>query len=265
MKVFISADIEGVAGTMSHTECRSTESVYRKYADIMTREVVAACEGALAAGADEVLVKDAHGGATNIDVEMLPRHVRLIRGFSGHPYGMAEGVDGGFDAAMFVGYHSAAGSPGSPMSHTVRGSMNYILLNGRRTSEFMLYSGAAALEGVPSVLLSGDKALCDESRELVPGLHTVWTKDARGVTVITKTPAEVRDELRAAAEQAVRDRKNIALPKLDEHYELEINFKDHTQAYRVSFFPGMEQKDAQTVVMHTDKLFDVLRALRFVL
>lgn len=265
MRVFISADIEGVAGTMSHLECRSTESVYRKYADIMTREVVAACEGAFAAGAEEVVVKDAHGGANNIDVEMLPRHVRLIRGFSGHPYGMAEGVEGGFDAAMFVGYHSAAGSDGNPMSHTVRGSMNYILLNGRPASEFMLYSGAAALEGVPSVLLSGDKALCDESEKLVPGLVTVYTKEARGVTVITKTPAEVRDELREAAERAVKNRAAIALPQLAESYEAEINFKDHTQAYRASFFPGAELRDAKTIVYHSDKLFDVLRMIRFVL
>lgn len=265
MRVFISADIEGTAATFARAECNSAESVYRKYADIMSREVAAACEGALAAGATEIVVKDAHGGANNIDVEMLPRGVRLIRGFSGHPYGMAEGVEGGFDAAMFVGYHSAAGSPGNPLSHTIRGSMNYILLNGRRTSEFMLYSGAAALEGVPSVLLSGDKALCDESKELVPGLFTVYTKEARGVTVLTKTPAEVCDELRAAAEQAVKNRANIALPKLADHYEVEINLKDHTHAYRVSFFPGMEQKDAQTVVYHTDKLFDVLRMLRFVL
>ena len=128
-----------------------------------------------------------------------------------------------------------------------------------------LYSGAAALEGVPSVLLSGDKALCDESKELVPGLFTVYTKEARGVTVLTKTPAEVRDELRAAAEQAVKNRASIALPKLADHYEVEINLKDHTHAYRASFFPGMEQKDAQTVVYRTDKLFDVLRMLRFVL
>lgn len=265
MKVFISADIEGVAGSLNFQECHNAESTYRKYADIMTREVAAACEGAQAAGATEILIKDAHGMANNIDVEMLPRGVRLIRGFSGHPYGMAEGVDGGFDAAMFVGYHSAAGSPGNPMSHTIRANMNHILINGRLASEFMLYSGAAALEGVPSVLLSGDKALCDESRELVPGLVTVPTKEARGVTVITRTPIEVQDELRAAAEQAVKNYKNIALPKLPEHYEVEISLKEHTHAYRASFFPGMELKDARTVVYCTDKLFDVLRMLRFVL
>ena len=122
MKVFISCDIEGITTT---TRWEQTSTLPEKlhlsapFQAQMTKEVTAACEGAIKAGATEIYVKDAHGAGINVDPHALPDCVKLIRNWSGHPYGMVEGIDSSFDAVMFVGYHSAAGREGNPMSHTM--------------------------------------------------------------------------------------------------------------------------------------------------
>ena len=61
MKLFLSADMEGTCGVVSWPETeRATPMDYAPIQKQMTREVAAACRGALSAGAEEVLVKDAH-------------------------------------------------------------------------------------------------------------------------------------------------------------------------------------------------------------
>ena len=61
MRIFLSADIEGTAGIARWEEARAQESCHQYFKEQMSREVAAACRGALAAGADEVVIKDAHG------------------------------------------------------------------------------------------------------------------------------------------------------------------------------------------------------------
>lgn len=103
MKVFISADIEGCAGLSFVDETHKNESVYQRYAEEMTQEVIAVCEAAHEAGADEIVVKDGHGDASNINPLAMPDYVTLIRGKSGHPYNMMYGLDETFDAVFYVG------------------------------------------------------------------------------------------------------------------------------------------------------------------
>ena len=118
MKIFISADIEGVATTTLWPETEKGSEDYRLHAQQMTMEVIAACEAASEAGASEIVVRDAHEDGNNLDIWKLPENVTLIRGWSGHPYSMVYGIDPSFDAAIFIGYHSAASSEGNPLSHT---------------------------------------------------------------------------------------------------------------------------------------------------
>ena len=140
MKLFISADIEGCAGVALAYETHKNEAAYGEFAKQMTKEVVAACEAAHEAGADEIVVKDGHGDATNIDPLCMPDYVTLIRGKSGHPYNMMSGLDDSFDGVMYIGYHAPAGNPGFAISHTSTGNSLYIRLNGSCMSEFMLHS-----------------------------------------------------------------------------------------------------------------------------
>lgn len=145
MKIFISADIEGVATTTLWPETEKGSEDYRLHAQQMTMEVIAACEAASEAGAPEIVVRDAHEDGNNLDIWKLPENVTLIRGWSGHPYSMVYGIDPSFDAAIFIGYHSAASSGGNPLSHTESLNPLSVKLNGTLASEFLLYSYAAAL------------------------------------------------------------------------------------------------------------------------
>lgn len=265
MKVFISADMEGITSTIRWDQCDAEKKFYTIYSEQMTKEVVAACEGAINAGADEILIKDAHDGATNIDITKLPECASLIRGWSGHPYSMAFGIDNTFDAAMFIGYHSAAGRDGNPLSHTMTSKPLYIKINGEYASEFMIYSYAAAYEGVPTVLLSGDKMLCDDGKKIHPGVHTIAVKEGKGASAICMSTTKALKLIKENAEKSLKQDLNKAKINLPEKFSVEICYKEHANANKMSYYPGMKKINSNTLLFETDEYFEVLRMVGFVL
>jgi D-amino peptidase len=264
MRVFISADIEGTTFTTLWDETELGHGMYAAAAKQMTAEVKAACEGAIAAGADYILVNDAHDHAVNLDMNELPECVEVIRGWSGHPFSMAYGVDDSFDAAMFVGYHSPAGTNGNPLSHTFTTKTTRITLNGEPCSEFMLYSWAAASVGVPTVLLTGDKALCELSSEMHPMLKTVAVKDGLGGCTRSINPGLACQRIKDAAEAALKQDLSKGDIQLPEEFELMITYKEHPAAVLRSSFPGCELVGDRTVRFVTRDFFEVLRAVCFI-
>ena len=265
MKVFICADIEGITTTTVWDETYSSHSTYGPHAKQMTEEILACIEGAKKAGATEIVVKDSHGSGLNIDPARMPTGVKLLRGGGGHPYGMAAGVDKTFDAAMFVGHHSAASRPGNPMSHTYSGRCQYMKINGALASEFMIYSYACALEGVPTVFLSGDKLLCDDHKDLHPKLVVCPVKDGVGGMTINYSTEDTLKSLKILSEKALRQDLTGALIKLPAHFEVEFCFKEHTYAERVSYFPGVKRISDNIVTLSTDSFFEVLRTIKWIL
>lgn len=179
--------------------------------------------------------------------------------------GMVDGVDNSFDAAMFIGYHSAAGRCGNPLSHTFTTKTTSVKLNGMVCSEFLLYSWACALRGVPTVLLAGDKMLTEDSQGLHPALHTVAVKDGFGGSTKCLNPALACKKIKEQAEAALKEdlaKAGIALPG---EFVFEVSFKEHRDAVRRSFFPGFRLADDRTIVLETHDFMDVLRAVQFVL
>jgi D-amino peptidase len=157
MKVFISADIEGVTGVThwDETDTGKPESMVPR--EQLTAEVVAACEGALQSGAKEVWVKDAHCTARNIIASKLPQEVKLIRGWSGHPFEMMQELDETFQAVLLVGYHSRAGQNTSPLAHMISSEcLRLIRLNEVDVSEFLINAFTASSQRVPVAFVSGE-------------------------------------------------------------------------------------------------------------
>lgn len=265
MRVYISADIEGNAFTTVWDEVQMDHPEYVAARQQMTNEVKAACEGVIAAGADYILIRDAHSRARNIDIRQLPKCCELIRGGTGSPQSMVEGIDKSFDAAMFIGYHSAAGRNGNPLSHTYSSSVAEIRLNGQICSEFLLYSYCCAMYGVPTVFLSGDKMLTEDSCNLHPCLKTVAVKDGYGGFTRCKQPDYACDLIREGAEAALKQDLTDALCKLPEYFVFEITYKEHTEAARSAYYPGFSLIDTYTIRMETDNYMDVLRCIPFVL
>src|SRR5688572_1807173 len=118
MKIYISADMEGVLGAVSGEQLSPAGFEYQRFREFMTQEVNAAIEAAFAAGATEILVSDSHGNAQNLLIEKLPKNVMIVRGFP-RPLMMMQGIDETFDGVIFIGYHSSTTNPQGVRAHTI--------------------------------------------------------------------------------------------------------------------------------------------------
>ncbi len=265
MKIYISADIEGVTGVTHWDETEKEKPDYNEFREQMTAEVVAACEGALNAGATEIWVKDAHDTGRNIIASKLPREVRLIRGWSGHPFSMVQELDHAFHGAIMIGYHSRAGSDGSPLAHTMARGITHVKINERYASEFLLYAYTAASVDVPLVFLSGDEGVCREAESLNPEITTVPVMRGMGGSTLSIHPKLAVERIRHEVERTVKEKKPACRIRLPDHFSVEVGFDTHAKAFRASFFPGVSLKEAHTVQFETDDYFEVLRAFLFIL
>ncbi|MHC4470181.1 MAG: M55 family metallopeptidase [Planctomycetota bacterium] len=264
MKIYVSADIEGIAGIASWDEANPAHADYAEFRERMTDHVAAACEGAVAAGALEILVRDAHATARNVRAVRLPRCARLVRGWSGHPLSMVQELDESFDAALMVGYHSKATSGGNPLAHTLSSSkVARLAINGRAVSEFHLNAWAAESLGVPVVFVSGDEVLCEEVAEENPHIRTCPVMRGAGASTVSLHPEVARERIREGAEAALRGDLAACRLGLAERFRLEIRYKEATRAHRQGFYPGAEMVDDLTVAFETGEYFEVLRALQF--
>ena len=264
MKIYISADIEGIAGISDWDEATLGKQDYDIFQEQMTREVIAACEGAIAAGATEIIVKDAHDTGRNLDPYELPYPAQLIRGWSGHPYSMVQELNSSFAALILIGYHSRSGSGGNPLAHTLSEEINWILLNGQPISEFHLMAMTAAYEKVPVVFISGDAALCQAVKAYDTNIERVATKKGIGESVWGIHPEEVVKQIQAGVERALQHRSQIPVKPLPEHFQLEVEYKHPPDAYENSFYPGAKLQSEQSVIFETNNWFEVMRTLWFI-
>ena len=265
MKVYISADIEGITGVSHWDETHKCKPDFSAFAKQMTDEVSAACEGAYRAGAEEIWIKDAHESGRNIIASSLPVYTRLIRGWSNHPLSMVQELDKTFSAVLFVGFHSAAGSGGNPISHTLSPEFSKIMINGRKASEFLIHIYAAAMVGIPVVFISGDEEVCKEATDLNPDIQTVAVNKGIGDSVISIHPSEALIRIKEGVESALKRDLNIYQFSLPPYFKTELFFKNPALAYRASFYPGMRQVSPECVLFQSENYFEVLRMFLFAL
>ena len=265
MKLYISADIEGTTGIAHWDEADHAKPDYTDFRKQMTAEVKAACEGANQAGVKEILIKDAHASGRNLIVSELPENIKIIREWSGHPFSMMQGIDDTFNAAMFTGYHSRAGSDANTLAHTLADDIMYIKVNGNYASEFLFNSYTAAYMGVPVVMITGDKGLCKEAKMINPHITTVAVNQGEGASTISIHPHKAVKKIKSAAKKALTGNLNKCKIKLPSKFETEVLFTDSRKAYKNSFYPGAEMPAVGTIRFQCKDYFDLLRFLSFVL
>lgn len=263
MKVFISADIEGVSGVVSRTHTVKGESSdYTDMRRLMTAEVAAACRGALEAGADEIVVTDAHADSMNLIHEQLPEGVSLIRGGLMPGY-MMEGLDASFDLVFFIGYHAMRGSLRGVLNHSYSGAAIYSLrLNGAPAGETAINAAWAGTFKAPVGLVSGDDVLCEEAGSVLPGAELVETKRAIGMLAAeNRHPAQVREALCEAAGNAVKKVASLRPYVIEGPVEMEIEFVRTGQADAVSILKGAERKNGNTIVYRAGDFKDAFETM----
>ncbi len=249
MKVYVSVDIEGVACVVDVEDTYPGGDGYPMARKWMTAEANAAVLGALDAGATEVVVSDSHGSMRNLLPDEMHKEALLVRGPS-RPLSQMEGLDETFDAAMFVGYHSMAGSARGVLSHTMLGRVIYALrLNGLTLGETEINAAIAGHFGVPVAMVCGDDTLAARVRELLPWAESVTTKWAIHSTAAKcLTPAASEERIRAGARQALERLPEMKPWALETPIRLEIEFMQPMFAYVGADIPGAEWVDGRTLV-----------------
>ena len=265
MRVYISVDMEGVAGVAHEDQTDPIEprhaGEYNRFRRLMTNEANAAIAGAHEAGAKSVLVNDSHWLMRNLLAEELDPRAELL---SGGPkrLSMVEGIDGGFDAAMFIGYHARAGTRNATIDHTYTSRVYEARLNGQAVGELALNAAMAGVHGVPVALVSGDQALAAEARALLgDGIETVIVKQAVGrFAARSLAPSVACERIRTGAASALR--RKHSLLKIDPPIRLEVDFALTQMADMAELVPGSSRSAGRTVAYAGDDYREVFRAWR---
>lgn len=252
-KIFISADIEGVAGVVSPLQIILGQPDFEEGRRLMTLEVNAAIEGALEAGATEVVVCDSHANMQNLKPELLHRKARLVRGAIRESLQM-EGINESFSGVFVTGAHAAAGTEKAVLDHTwVSRSVLNIRINGQTLNEACLNDLVAGHHGVPTVLVTGDQATIDQTRAILPHIEGAVVKESYSRYCANSVHPEVaQDIIREHAYKAVQRIPEIQATQLPETLEMEIDFYRTDMADAAALVPGVERVNPRTIRTNFD-------------
>jgi len=267
MRLYISADLEGVSGVVNRDQLGRQGHDYDQGRRLMTGEVNAVCQAAFEAGVDEVIVNDAHSDGRNILIEELHRDARLLTG-SPKVLGMMEALDHSFDAVAFVGYHARAGSPGV-LNHTISGgSVQGIHLNAKPMGEAGLNAALAGHFGVPVIFLSGDDLACREIEDLVPGVVAVPVKEPRGrYSALCLTPTKARERIAVGVQEALArlSKGDIESLAVTRPVVCRLEVTNTAQLERSAGLPGLNFPDGRTVEFTCDDMEEAYRRLNTII
>lgn len=263
MRVYISADLEGISGVVDAVQTEDDHKEFERARRLMTGEVNAAIAGAFAGGAAEVLVNDSHGSMRNLLIEEIDARAELISG-TPKALSMVEGLDESFDVAFFIGYHAQAGTQFGNLNHTYTGRVFQVCLNGQPVGEAGLNGAVAGAFGVPVGLVTGDQSVVAEAQRLLAPPATVVVKTTVGRSAARCLPPTVaRQRIEAAAGQAVRQRGKPFI--LQPPIELKVTFVRTDQADMAELIPTVERLDGRTVHYRHDDMRTLFRVWRAML
>ncbi len=262
-KVLISVDMEGITGVIDWCETSGSDPDYQYFRKIMTQETNAAIEGAIEAGASEIVVRDAHDNARNIIPDLLHEEAKLLRAWSSGPYGMMEGIDDSFDAAICIGYHAKAGTPNAILKHTMIGSILDLKVNNISLPELGWNGLIAGFHNVPIIFISGDKAVCDQANNLFSEIKIFVVKYGIGTAALNLHPQKTQQKIKEGVKDALQKINYFNPLKYDSPYTIELYFKNEEQAFRASWYPAVKRIGDLGVALTCNDFLDCMRFFLF--
>ncbi|MBC8181853.1 M55 family metallopeptidase [candidate division KSB1 bacterium] len=263
LKVFISVDMEGLTGVVNWEEVSRDGKDYDYFRNIMAKETNAAIMGALEAGVTEIIVRDSHGSARNILPDMLIKHAKLLRDWSGSHKSMMEGIDKTFDAVVFIGYHAKAGTPDATLEHTMSGSIMDVSINGISLPEAGINALIAGYYNVPVVFLSGDLAICKQATELFGELETVAVKEGIGKAALNLHPDVAYEKIKKGVKTALSNLTKYKPYKLKPPYKMLLTLKKEELVNEKSFYPGAERTGDWELTYKSNDIMEIMKAFRW--
>lgn len=264
LRLYISADMEGVTGVVTADQLGPEGFEYGRFREVMTREVLAAIRGARAAGVREVLISDSHGNGENLLLELLPTDVQVIRSWP-RPLGMMEGIDSTFDAAFLIGYHASTTNPAGVRAHTFSSArLADVRLNGRSVPEAGVNAAIAGHFGVPVVLVTGGDAAVAEIRAVIGDVDAAvvkWNVSFHSARTLMPEAAYALIEERARA--AIASLASARPFRMEGPVTLDVRFKNYRPSQILAFLPIVERTDAHSIRYVGDDILAVSHFLQF--
>jgi D-amino peptidase len=248
LKIYISVDMEGIAGVVSGDQLNPPGFEYERFRGFMTEEALAAVRAAVEAGATEVVVSDSHGNGENLLVERFPRDVKLVRSFPRRGAMMA-GLDGSFAAVVFIGYHASTTNSTGVRAHTISsGHFTRVALNGVAVTEAEFNAAYAGDLGVPVVFVSGDDAAIEEINGRLGPLEAVVTKKSLGFEAAeTLTPSAACEAIYQGVRSAIGHRDQRKPLRITHPITVELSFKNYRAAEVLTYLRAIARVDAHSV------------------
>jgi D-amino peptidase len=265
VKVYISVDMEGIAGVVTGDQLGPTGFEYERFRGFMTDETLAAIEGARSAGATEFVVSDSHGNGESLLIEKFPRDVTVVRAWP-RPLAMMQGVDESFAAAMFIGYHASTVNPAGVRAHTFSSAtLADVRLNGSSVSEASFNAALAGHFGVPIVMISGDDAIVKEASAVLGPIEGATVKWAYGFhSARTLTPEASCNLIREKAKAGVARASGLRAYRVTEPVDLDIRFKSYRPAEVLAYLPIVVRTDAHAIRFRAKDMVEAARFMEFV-
>lgn len=264
MKIYISADIEGVSGIVHPEQTMLDGKEYNHARNLMIKEVNAAIEGALAGGATRIVVGDSHSHQFNLLPEDMHPEALLVSGNQKPVSSMLEGLDESYDGLFLIGYHARAGISDGVLNHTYfPKEVRNARLNGTEVGELGINAALAGYYGVPVCLVTGDKAACEEAVSLLGDVKTVAVKESAGkYSALCLHPQTARRQIQEAAEKAVKNISSFKPFKPDNPATIEIDMGDSAMADAASLIPIVERIGDREIRFSGDNILDMHKLFR---
>ena len=264
LRLYISADMEGVTGVVTSDQLGPGGFEYAAFREVMTREVLAAIRGARAAGVREIVVSDSHGNGENLLLDLLPSDVQVVRSWP-RPLGMMEGIDSTFDAVFFVGYHAGTTNPNGVRAHTFSSArLADVRLGGRSVPEAGVNAAIAGHFGVPVVLVTGDDAAVAEIRALIGEVEAAVVKwNVSFHSARTLMPEAAYALIEERARRAISQLASARPLRLETPVTLDVTFKNYRPSQILAYLPIVERTDAHSIRYVGEDILAVSRFLQF--
>jgi len=248
LKVYISVDMEGVAGVVTADQLGPTGFEYERFRHFMTNETLAALRAAKESGATEIVVSDSHGNGESLLIEEFPKDVRIIRSWPRHGSMMA-GIDSSFDAALFIGYHASTTNMHGVRAHTFSSAhLTRVSLNGNPVTEGEFNAAYAGSFGVPIVFASGDNAAIEELKSRLGNVETAETKKSLSFhSAETLTPEASCERIVAGVKAALARLRDFKPYVVKSPLTVEISFKNYTPAEMLTYLRSVQRVDSHSI------------------
>jgi D-amino peptidase len=265
MKIYISADMEGITGVVTGEQLGPQGFEYNRFREFMTAEVNAAAQAAFDAGASEVVISDSHGNGQNLLIEKLPKQVTVVRSWP-RPLMMMQGIDETFDGAIFIGYHTSTNNPTGVRAHTISSArLADVRLNNQSLPEAGINAAIAGHFNVPVIMISGDDAVVQEVSGLLGNIEGAVVKWAYGFhSARTLTPEVALDLIREKVQRAIHRIKEFKPFKVKAPVQLDVRFKNYRPSEMLSYLSIVERTDSHSIRFVGKDIIEVSKFLEFI-